>query len=344
MSSEEQPKRTAEPVGQQLRRARERAGLDLSAIADQQHLRTSVIQAIEDGDYGKVDTELFLKGYVRAYAQHVGLEPDAIIQDLDAELEPLREERERQHEADPLVDIERRKRRKQRVARAVVVLLVLAGIGLAVFVYLADGSRKLPGFGADQPPETSENMPQAEEGGSEPGVLDTQPGVVEPEAPDTGLPESPEADAPGVDDSELTVSPVVVEGGSTASQNPQNAPAEEPEVIEPEMPEVASSEPEPEPDVVTESAPAAEEVATTSTELRMSFNDDCWVQVTDAQGNRLASTLRTSGDVLEVSGEAPLSVVIGAMSALDSLEFEGEPVDLNTIRAVNDRAQFTLEP
>ena len=78
--------------------------------------------------------------------------------------------------------------------------------------------------------------------------------------------------------------------------------------------------------------------------LRMSFSDACWVQVTDADGNRLTSSLYSQGDVLDVAGSAPLDVIVGAMSAVASLEFQGEAVDLGSFRAVNNRAQFTLEP
>ena len=342
MSSDEQPKTAAEPVGQQLRRARERQGLSFSAIADQQHLRSSVIEAIEDGDFSKVDTELFLKGYVRAYAQHVGLNADAIIRDLDAELEPLRKERERQHDSDPLVDIERKKSRKRRVARAVVVILILVVIGFAVSAYLADGSRRLPGFGNDQGPETSENVPEAEAGSVEPPIQDAQPPVdATTEAPDALLSPDSQAGTPETDGSEVMVSPVEIEAGA-ATRVPSDSPVEVAEVIEPESPEMTVTETEQE--TVTEPASAADEIARSNALLRMTFNDDCWVQVTDAEGNRLASSLRTKGDVLEVSGEAPLSIVVGAVSALDALEFQGEAVDLNSIRTVNNRAEFTLEP
>lgn len=92
---------TAEPVGELLRQGRERLGLSVSAIADEQHLRPSVIQAIENGDYSKIDSELFLKGYVRAYARQVGLDADAVIADLNRELEPARQQREQEHQASP---------------------------------------------------------------------------------------------------------------------------------------------------------------------------------------------------------------------------------------------------
>ena len=99
MTGEEQSQPASEAsVGQQLRRAREKLGLSVSDIADQQHLRPSVIQSIEEGDYSKVDTELFLKGYVRTYARQVQLNADALIAALDSELEPLRQQREQEHE------------------------------------------------------------------------------------------------------------------------------------------------------------------------------------------------------------------------------------------------------
>src|SRR5690554_7682214 len=124
MTGDVQPDQvTAEPVGEQLRRERERLGLSVSAIADEQHLRRSVIQAIENGDYSKIDSELFLKGYVRAYARQVGLDGDSVIADLNRELEPARQQKELEHQASPLVSIERKKRRKRQVAKLLLALL-----------------------------------------------------------------------------------------------------------------------------------------------------------------------------------------------------------------------------
>ncbi|MCW8868801.1 MAG: helix-turn-helix domain-containing protein, partial [Marinobacter sp.] len=114
-----------EPVGRQLQKAREKTGLSTGDVAAAQHLRPSVIQAIESGDYSQIDSELFLKGYVRAYAKQVGLDADAVIADLDQELEPIRQQREQEQEANPLVDIERRRRRKRQLAKALFFLVVL---------------------------------------------------------------------------------------------------------------------------------------------------------------------------------------------------------------------------
>ncbi|XKH00988.1 DUF4115 domain-containing protein [Marinobacter nauticus] len=353
MSSEEQPKRSAEPVGYQLRRAREKLGLDVSAIADQQHLRTSVIQAIEDGDYSKVDTELFLKGYVRAYARQVELDADAIIRDLDAELEPLRKERERQYEADPLVDIQRKKSRKRRIARAVVVLVVLVGIGFGITTWMADGGRRLPDFSSSPVSESTDgDSLAAQEEPVDHSLEQTSDSSSAQPEPDATLEVDETVDVQGVDDA---ATDVIQEPVEQAAEDAAQAPTES--AVEARV-ETASVENSTDASAQAEAIETTEAVQVTEQEpqefgepavtdeatLRMSFSDACWVQVTDADGNRLTSSLYSQGDVLDVAGSAPLDVIVGAMSAVASLEFQGEAVDLGSFRVVNNRAQFTLEP
>ncbi|MGB2110045.1 MAG: helix-turn-helix domain-containing protein, partial [Marinobacter vinifirmus] len=170
---------SAEPVGQQLRRAREKAGLSLAAVADQQHLRVSVIQAIESGDYSKIDTELFLKGYVRAYARQVGLDADSIIRDLDTELEPRRQEREQALQANPLVNIERRRRQKRRAAKLILVLLAAALIGFLAFTYLSTKDSALP---ATPQPEAEQPEAAEDPAGFQPDSTATAP-LIESDEP-----------------------------------------------------------------------------------------------------------------------------------------------------------------
>ncbi|GHD47741.1 cytoskeleton protein RodZ [Marinobacter persicus] len=352
MSGEERPKPTAQPVGHQLRRAREALGLDISAIADQQHLRVSIIQAIEKGDYSKIDTELFLKGYVRAYAKQVGLDGDAIIRDLDIELEPRRKERERQLEADPLVDIERRKRRKRRLAKSVVALVILGALAVGISTYMAENNQALPfGDQADvaAPEEERDNgdgqpepLPEADDAPDERTAQPESEPLNEPsdELPVGGAEDEPVEALAGQPDTQAESSAVVDEPQPVDVENLEPV-AEDTTVAEPDEPPVIDPQP------VKESAqPAADEnvPASTGAELVMTFNDDCWVQVTDAEGNRLASTLQTNGDELRLEGVAPMNVIIGAMSAVDSIRFQGETVELDNIRTVNNRAQFTLEP
>jgi len=312
-----------------------------------------VIQAIEDGDYSKVDTELFLKGYVRAYAKQVELDADAIIRDLDAELEPLRKERERQYEADPLVDIQRKKSRKRRIARAVVVLVVLVGIGFGITTWMADGGRRLPGFSSSPVSENTEgdslaaqeepvdqNLGQASDSSSVEPKPDATPEVdeaVDVQGVDDGATDviREPVDQPGEEAAQAPAESTVEASVETASvENSTDVSAQAEAIETTEAVQVTEQEPQ----------ELGEPAVTDEATLRMSFSDACWVQVTDADGNRLTSSLYSQGDVLDVAGSAPLDVIVGAMSAVASLEFQGEAVDLGSFRVVNNRAQFTLEP
>ena len=322
MSGDVKPDQVAgEPVGEQLRLGRERLGLNVSAIADEQHLRPSVIQAIESGDYSKIDSELFLKGYVRAYARQVGLDADAVIADLDRELEPVRQQREQEHQANPLVSIERKKRRKRQLAKLLVLVLVIAGGAYLVALYLADRE------------SASETAPGSEtESRSEVPAPQDEPSSPVIEGPDTEGSEAP-VQRSGSVESDDVAAPISLPADSEPSE-----PLPEDGMTQDQIPPAAQTM---EPALQEAAPPVASEL--TQGRLQMSFSDDCWIQVTDADGNRLASALRRSGDELDVTGEAPLTVVIGAVSAVESIRFQGEALSVSDLRAVNNRSEFTLE-
>ncbi|MFO7530612.1 MAG: DUF4115 domain-containing protein [Marinobacter sp.] len=329
MASDENPQLVVgDPVGQQLKRAREKLGLGADDIARAQHLRPAIIQAIENSEHTRIDSELFLKGYVRAYASHVGLDPDSLIIDLDRELEPLRIEREKQHEANPLVDIERRRRQKRRIAKMLllIVAIVLAGFLAYRFILQNDTAPT----GTEAPEQASEIQPESDvaeaDSPSGSGTQMTEDvverGSVEEEsaAPET---ESVAGDAVGEEATDPLAGEVAVE-----------EPAQEPAVEQP-VPVVE----EPKPLVENPEEPVL--VANTA-RLQMTFTADCWVQVSDADGNRLVASLQRRGDRIDVSGDAPLRIVIGAVDAVGSVRFQGEPVNLGDFRVANNRTEFTL--
>ena len=314
----------AEPVGQQLKRAREAKGLSVSAVAEQQHLRPSVVQAIEAGDYDTLDPELFLKGYVRASARQVGLNADTVIRDLDVELAPARKRREEALQANPLVDIERRKKRKQRIAKTFL-WLVLIGVVAAIALY----------FVTQKQSESEESAAPASESvmedGGDAGEAVPKPALQSPviasvEGSDSsGMPNSAEPSAE--EDSPAAMPESSSDNADVLSDTLK--PAEEP---------VASVEPPTAPE-------ASQSVAESSIgRLEITFDGDCWIKVTDASGQRLVSGLRRQGDKLDVRGTPPLNVVVGAMSAVEVIRFQDETLDKDSFRVVNNRSEFTLEP
>ncbi|MDP4548920.1 RodZ domain-containing protein [Marinobacter sp. MDS2] len=315
----------AEPVGQQLKRAREAKGLSVSAIAEQQHLRPSVVQAIEAGDYEKIDTELFLKGYVRAYARQVGLNADSVIRDLDVELAPARKRREEALQANPLVDIERRKKRKQRVAKAILWLLLI-GVVVSIALYFVTQKEKAIDDRAAPSAETTMN--------DETEVSDRLPEPLAAEPANEMLIDEPAEEVAATDTSDAA-EPLAEDAGLQSSAGEPAVSADSTDPVEPLQ---APLEPAQTPDVDQAAA------VSSAGRLEMTFRGDCWIKVTDATGERLASGLRRQGDKLDVRGTPPLNVVVGAMSAVEVIQFQNEILDKGNFRVVNNRSEFTLEP
>lgn len=333
MSSDESVQQTpAGLVGERLKQARESKGLAVADVAKAQHLRVSVIQAIEAGDYEQIGSELFLKGYVRAYAAQVGLGQDSLIAQLDRELEPLRQKKVEAQQESPLITIEQRKRRKKRIARIAFVLLVLGLVSYGAYRLL------LPGM-VSQPDETPAVSGESEQV-AVPGENSEAP-AAESSAP---IP-TPETQSEPVEVPEAVTD--LANGNDGSDEAAVEAPSDVLPETSPAVPESTVTEAQDETEAVTEEPQPAvvdEAPAVVSTvRLQATFVDDCWVSVTDAEGKKLVSSLRRAGGGFDVSGEPPLEVVIGAADAVGSLTFQGETVSLSDYRIVNNRVQFSLQ-
>lgn len=70
------------------------------------------------------------------------------------------------------------------------------------------------------------------------------------------------------------------------------------------------------------------------------FSGDCWVNIFDANGDRIAWGVKKSGYVMTVTGQAPLKITLGKPE-LAEIEFNGQAVDLSEFNAGNI-AKFTL--
>jgi cytoskeleton protein RodZ len=70
---------SAKELGSQLRAARQARGLDLAQVADATHIRSHYLQAIEDGELGLLPSPAQVRGFIRAYAKYLELDPDPLF-------------------------------------------------------------------------------------------------------------------------------------------------------------------------------------------------------------------------------------------------------------------------
>jgi transcriptional regulator with XRE-family HTH domain len=72
-------------IGGELRGARERLNLSLPELSRRTKIGMSVLQAIERNDWNLVPGGLYVRGFLRAYAQEVGCNPEDIVNRYRAE-------------------------------------------------------------------------------------------------------------------------------------------------------------------------------------------------------------------------------------------------------------------
>ena len=276
---------TASP-GMLLRAARERIGLSIGDVATRLRMGVRQIDALERGDYAALPTGTFLRGFVRNYAKAVNADAEQAIRLLEHD----NAEAARLKAANIVVPSHEIHIRgggsplalhMAKFAIPVGVFLLLAAAGWYWWEYMrpnfAYGGKPVPVSPAATARALATPVVPMEAGRA--GDTDNS-GAGEVNIPRIALDRTLEKDVA------TRVSPVVTPMPATA-------------VVKPPVPPTASAQ------TTRSGATGAGHV------LGFTFSGDSWVEVTDASGRIVLSRQYRSGDAGEVSGTAPLSVVIG---------------------------------
>ncbi|MEJ2455667.1 MAG: DUF4115 domain-containing protein [Candidatus Thiodiazotropha sp.] len=326
---------TVDGPGSQLRKARERQGLEQSKMAAQLHLSQPMIQALEWDDYEKLPAAVFVQGYLRNYARLLGVDEDAVIrsyQELnpDAEQQPLP-----RNQPD---EVARELHSDNRMIRLITWIVVLV-MGVLIFFWWQGrmdstettapveelGDMIEPGFA---PPQADESIAPSDE-----ALPNLREPVVEAESPPPESPSETFAEPPAMEQ------PVIETPALEADRLPEPEP--EPTIETTPAPEVMATEVEPEPATQPESEPPA---PTGSVGLVVfEFTGPCWVEVRDATGRaRIIGVMREGARRTLNAGLGPFEVVIGDINAA-RLSVNGEAYDLRR-HTRGKVARFTLDP
>ncbi|EIN9355408.1 TPA: cytoskeleton protein RodZ [Vibrio vulnificus] len=296
-----------EQVGTLLKRQRESMGYTQKQVADRLRLRVNVIEQIDDNQLESGQVATFTRGYLRSYARLVGLDEKIILDALD-------NTGDAQHQEQEMQSFSRKTNTEKHNSR---IMLITWGIFIII-----TGISSLWWWQNQQENSLAQSVNQAAQ---------LENAVIEENEP------------PVLDD-------VVMQEMSMAEGDAQPEIATEVEV-EPAQVETTESTPVEEavesdaqaqltPSVAEESLPLEAPKANGETALTMSFRSDCWVQVKDASGKTLISGIRKSGQDLNLSGQAPFNVILGAPEGV-TMTFASEPVDLSRYTA-GKVARFTL--
>lgn len=71
-------------IGPRLRESRERVGLSVAEVSDRTRIRSRLIEAIEDEDFGPCGGDFYARGHLRTLAAVLGMDADVLVGDFDA--------------------------------------------------------------------------------------------------------------------------------------------------------------------------------------------------------------------------------------------------------------------
>lgn len=291
-----------------LKQQREALGLSQQEVADRLRLRVTIIRNIEDNEFDSDLVATFTRGYLRSYAKSVGLPANKVIEAYEFHyvLEPP---------VQKMKSFSKKTKRDQHDNRIMFItwLIVLIIIGMSSLWWWQNNhlNNSLP----TESPVLSSDSASSSSDNSEP-ILAELPTVTE-------LTSQQQTNG----DELLTTQQTANQANDVSSVVSENTTAT-----------VNGSA------TVTQANPNKVEISKSPADdinlLSMSFSADCWIQVKDASGKTLATGVKKAGESINVRGETPLSVILGAPEGV-SVTFASEPVDLSGYTA-GRVARFTL--
>lgn len=76
-------------IGEQLRAAREARGLTLQDIERTTRIRAKYLQALEEEDFEALPGAVYVRGFLKAYARELGLDPEPLLDQVGSAPEPI---------------------------------------------------------------------------------------------------------------------------------------------------------------------------------------------------------------------------------------------------------------
>ena len=66
-------------LGEELRRERVRRNLTFKDVEQVLHIKTTYLEAIEDGNYDIIPGQVYVKGFIRSYGNYLDLDGDRLV-------------------------------------------------------------------------------------------------------------------------------------------------------------------------------------------------------------------------------------------------------------------------
>ena len=315
--------------GDTLRQARENKGWSVAQVASQLNLTEHSLRQLEQGSFDQLPGHTFARGYVRAYAKLLGMDQGQMVQAFD-QYTGTDASGSNVHSLGRVVEPVRLSRNLLRLF-SLVLLALLIGFGYFwwqeraartaesgslnmehVEVESADGTTEIHTL--DEPEDQAVAEDQAN-----PSIVPAEP------AGDNATAEAPTEGTPPV--AANPAAPAVPSAPVATEAAPAQAPAAPAQPVAAPQPAAPVA-----PAAPVEAQPAAPVVAAAGQGVvKIQFTEDCWTQVTDADGKVLFGSLKRKGDTLELAAKAPVQLRLGFARGAQ-VSYNGQPVAVTPAR------------
>jgi cytoskeleton protein RodZ len=324
-------------VGEELRMRRESMGKSIADIVDAVRIQGRYLEALEDGRLDDLPGTVYALGFVRTYAEFLGLDGPEMVARYKEETEGLKTQ--------SYVMPEPLEEGKVPTAAILLVAIVLAAAAYGAWYFLSQRDGRV----VQEIPEVPERLSAVM---GEPAPVTVPPAVapapavvplspVEGDAPPPPAvelaPPAPAPAAPAVEP--VTVAPV--ETAATPQSEPVQSPVVPPPIVTaPEAPAAEQPPAAPEagaPAAVVAGTPPASAVdeaprepgvyglGNVNARIIIVAEEDAWVEVTDTDDARLFSRVLRKGDSYRAPNREGAKFVTGNAGGL-KIMVDGEPV------------------
>lgn len=298
-------------AGELLSRQREALGVPIVDAARALNLRTAVVEGLEKDNYEEIPVTAYRRGYLRAYAKYLGLDDKLVLDAYQARHGSSETERK----IAPVAVTRPPSKVGAWLFKLVTLLVIVGLIGVTVAWWQSRGGSEPPSMGTSS--------------------------TLEEDAADSATP--PPAD-PMVDPAPVVIPPMIDE--PQVSMEDEDASTDADASTEPAS-DVTDASAEPVTDVAEAQAPeapaedAAPEPVANPNLLELTFNEQSWTEIFDANNQRVFVGLQTPGTTASVEGTPPFRLTIGNATGVE-LRYQGDTVNLAQRAGANNVARFTL--
>lgn len=317
-----------EGVGHSLKVVRERRGLALTDVSARLRIRRPYLEAIEEGRFGELPGAVYVSGFLRQYAEFLGLDPDHVLKSYQAEADGTMQRTVLNF---PMP------RPEERTPRLwlVVVALVAAGIVYALWYRHQETLRVGHDLIQAVPSRLADLVPSPQ-----PIAPATPPLVLPPPTPAPQVASAPVAPVTQVPSTQVPAGPAAAAPApapAPASAQPVAPPAAAPAtaaVPAPVQPPAQSPAPTAQTPAV---APPAANTTPSATEppasfgaaeagrIRVEATAPAWIQVRGPNNEQIFTRLLNAGERYQVPNRAGLTLLTGNAGGV-RIVVDGQPL------------------